>query len=145
MLRVKSIRVEPTIVVLVGSVPSNALDFKGASESPGYLQARSLGNLRLTWSSLLHSNAGDDVGYLVLQTPVEVEGPLSESEDDDRYWVALAIERTLHTLPAHSIAAVCCARCNRPIPQQRVLAVPNTKVCTNCQQKKEKKNDRGNQ
>jgi len=138
VLRVKSLRIEPDCVVLTGLIPSTALVFEHPSEFPAYLQPRSLGNLHLTQSSLLHPDAGADIGYLVLQTPVASAGQLPESEDGDSCWVALAIERTFHTLKPGSIGVVCCVRCNRPIPQQRLLAVPNTRVCTNCQQKKEK-------
>ncbi|MGI8743674.1 MAG: TraR/DksA C4-type zinc finger protein [Bryobacteraceae bacterium] len=137
ILRVKSIRVEPNCVILTGLIPSTALVFEHPSEFPAYLQARSIGNLHLTESSL-HPETGGEIGYLVLQTPVAAAGLLPESEDDDSYWVALAVERTFHTLPPCSIGAVCCARCNRPISQQRLLAVPNTRACTNCQRKKEK-------
>jgi hypothetical protein len=138
VLRVKSLRIEPDCVVLTGVIPSTALVFQHPSEFPAYLQPRSIGNLHLTWSTLLQPGADDEIGYLVLQTPVAAAGQLPESEDGDSCWVALAVERTFHTLKPGSIGAVCCARCNRPIPQQRLLAVPNTRVCTNCQQKKEK-------
>lgn len=137
VLRVKSLRIEPNCLVVTGLIPSTALVFEHPSEFPAHLQPRSIGNLHLTWSSLLHPGAGDVIGYLVLQTPVAIEGQLPESEDGDNCWVALSIQRALHTLKPSSIGAACCARCNRPIPQQRLLAVPNTRVCTNCQQKKE--------
>lgn len=138
VLRVKSLRIEPNRVVLTGLIPSTALAFEHPGEFPAYLQPRSIGNLHLTDSSF-QSNTGDEVGYLVLHTPVTAKGLLPESEDGDAYWVALAVERTFHALPATSTGAVCCVRCNRPISSQRLLAVPNTKVCTNCQQKQENK------
>jgi hypothetical protein len=137
-LRVKSIRIEPHCVVLTGLIPSTALIFEHPAELPAYLSPRSIGNLHLIGSSL-KAETDDEVGFLVLQTPVAAPGLLSDSEDGDDYWVALAVKRTLHTLPPSSIGAVCCARCNRPISHQRLLAVPNTRVCTNCEQKKEKK------
>jgi hypothetical protein len=139
VLRVKSLRIEPHRIVLAGLIPATALAFEHPSEFPAYLQPRSIGTLHLTETSL-NTNPGDEVGYLVLQTPVAAAGLLPESEDGDSFWVALAVERTFHTtLKPGSIGAVCCARCNRPIPQQRLLAVPNTRVCTHCQQKKEKR------
>jgi hypothetical protein len=136
LLRIKSIRIEPNRIVLSGSIPSAALAFERPSEFPAYLQPRSIGNVHLTESSLC-PNTRDEVGYLVLQTPVTAAGLLPESEDGDSYWVALAVERTLHNLPPGSVGATCCARCNRPISEKRLLAVPNTRVCTNCQHKKE--------
>jgi hypothetical protein len=138
VLRVKSIRIEPNCVVITGLIPATALAFEHPAEFPAYLQPRSIGNLHLTGTSL-DPNTNDQVGYLVLQTPVAAAGLLPESEDGDSYWVALAVERTFHKLPPGSIGAVCCGRCNRPISHQRLLAVPNTRVCINCQQKKEKK------
>ena len=137
VLRVKSIRIEPNCLVLAGLIPAIALVFERPAELPAYLRPRSIGNLHLAGRSL-QPNTGDVIGYLVLHTPVAAAGLLPESEDDDSYWVAIAVQRTVHTLPPGSIGVVCCARCNRPISQQRLLAVPNTRLCTNCQQKKEK-------
>jgi len=145
VLRVKSLRVEPKCLVITGLIPSAILVLQNPSELSSHLQPRSTGNLHLTWSSLLHPAVCEEVGYLVLQTPVAVASLLSESEDADFYWVALAIERTFHTLPPGSLGAVCCARCNRPISRERLLAVPGTRVCIGCQQKKEKNNDRSKQ
>lgn len=140
VLRVTSIRIEPNSLVFTGLIPSTALVFEHPAEFPAYLQPRSIGNLHLTETSLQPSSTGGgQIGYLVLQTPVTAAGLLPESEDDDCYWVAITVPRTFHTLVPGSIGAVCCARCNRPISQQRLVAVPKTRVCTNCQQKKEKK------
>lgn len=138
VLRVKSIRIEPHCVVLAGLIPSTALAFEHPSEFPSYVQPRSIGTLHLTWNALLHPASGNDIGYLVLQTPVTIAGQLPESEDQDSCWVALAVERALNTLPPSSIGAVCCARCNRPIAPQRLQAVPDTRICTDCQHQKEK-------
>jgi hypothetical protein len=138
VLRVKSIRITPNYLVVTGLIPSTALVFEHPAEFPAFLRPRSIGNLHLTETSL-HPNTGGEIGYLVLQTPVAAAGLLPESEDGDSYWVAITVPRAFHTLPPGSIGAVCCTRCNRPISQQRLLAVPNTKVCTRCQQKKEKK------
>ncbi len=137
VLRVKFIRIEPHCAVFTGLIPSTALAFEHPSEFPAYVQPRSIGTLHLTWSSLLHPGADEDIGYLVLQTPVSAAGLLPESEDGDNCWVAISIQRTFHTLKPESIGPACCARCNRPIPQQRLLAVPGTRICTCCQQKKE--------
>ena len=139
VLRVKSLRVEPNHIVVTGLIPSAALVFEQPSAFPGHLQPRAIGNLYLTWNSLLQADAREELGYLVLQTPIATEGHLPESEDDDSYWAALGVERTFHTLAPYSIGFICCACCNRPISQQRLLAIPTTRVCTNCQQKKEKK------
>ena len=137
MLRVKSIRIEPHCLVLTGLIPLTALVFEHPSEVSAYLRPRSLGNLHLTWGSLLQPSASDQIGYLVLHTPVGAPGQLPESEDGDACWVALDIGRTFYTLKPGCVGTMCCAACNRPIPQQRMLAVPSTRVCTKCQQKKE--------
>jgi hypothetical protein len=138
LLRIKSLRLNPNDLVVTGVIPTTALVFEHPSEFPAHLQPRSLGTMRLTWNSLLHHGPGDEIGYLVLQTPVAASGQVPESEDGDNCWVAISIRRARHILEPSSIGAVCCTRCNRPIPQQRLLAVPNTRFCTNCQQKKEK-------
>lgn len=137
LLRIKSLRIDPNDLVVTGVIPTTALVFERPSEFPAHLQPRSIGTMRLTWNSLQHPGPDDEIGYLVLQTPVAASGQLPESEDGDNVWVALSIRRALHTLEPGCIGAACCVRCNRPIPQQRLLAVPNTRVCTNCQQKKE--------
>jgi DksA/TraR C4-type zinc finger protein len=137
LLRVKSLRTDRNYLVLIGVIPIAALVFEHPSEFSAYLQPRSIGTMRLTWNTLLHPGPDDEIGYLVLQTPVAASGPLPESEYGDNLWVALSIRRALHTLEPFSIGAACCARCNRPIPRERLLAVPNTRLCINCQQKKE--------
>jgi len=138
VLRIKSLRLEPNRLVVTGVIPTSAFVFKYPCEYAAHLQPRSIGTMRLTRNSLLHPGSGDEIGYLVLQTPVAAAEQLPESEDGENSWVALSIRRALHTLEPIFIGAACCARCNRPIPRQRLLAVPNTKVCTNCQHKKEK-------
>jgi hypothetical protein len=137
ILRVKSIRIEPNRVIFTGLIPSTALFFEHPAEFPGYLQPRSIGSLHITGSSLQPGT--DEVGYLVLHTPVTATGLVPESEDGDACWVALAVERTFHTLPPSFIGVACCTRCNRPISRQRRLAIPSTRVCTNCQKQKENK------
>lgn len=138
ILRVKSLRIEPNRVVIIGLIPLAALVNEHTSTLPGYIRPRSIGNFHPTWNSVHQPNANGDLGYLVLQTPVAALGLPLESEDGDSYWVALPVERTFRTLAPHSIGAVCCAQCNRPISRQRLLAVPNTRTCTDCQQKKER-------
>lgn len=137
VLRIKSLRLEPNHLVVTGTIPTSALVFEYPSEDSVQLRPRSIGTMRLTSSSLLHPGPSDEIGYLVLQTPVAAAEQLSESQDDENSWVALSIRRALHTLEPSCIGAACCARCNRPIPRQRLLAVPHTRVCTNCQRKKE--------
>lgn len=136
VLRVKSIRIDPHCSVFTGLIPSAAVVSEHLPESSAYLRPRSIGTLHLTWSSLLYAG-GEDIGYLVLQTPVASAGLLHDSEDGNDCWVAISIQRIFHTLKAGSIGAVCCGRCYRPIPPERLLAMPNTRLCINCQHKKE--------
>jgi hypothetical protein len=140
VLRVKSFRVESDSLVITGKLPIATFDFENTSTRlAGYIQPRAIGKLHLTWNSLLHPKPQEDIAYLVLQTPIWRKGRFSESEDDDSHWVALSIKRSYHTLAPGSIGAVCCAHCNRPISQQRLIAIPNARICTACQQIKEKK------
>lgn len=145
VLRVKSLRIEQGAVVVTGLIPSSALCFGNVTETIGHLRPRSVGNLHLTWNSLLHPNAADNIGYLVLQTPVATTGNLSQAEEDDSCWGALTIERSHYTLPSGCIGPVCCVRCNHPIAPQRLKAISNTRFCTACQQNKEMKDDRSKQ
>lgn len=138
VLRIKSLRLEPNHLVVTGVIPTSVFVIEYPSEFPARLQPRSMGTMRLTQNSLLHPGPSDEIGYLVLQTPVTAAEHLPESEDGENFWVAISIQRALHTLKPSFLGVACCTRCNRPIPQQRLLAVPNTRVCTNCQHKKEK-------
>ena len=138
LLRIKSLRLDPNNLVVTGVIPTAALVTEYPSQFSAHVQPRSIGTMRLTRNSLLHPRPDDEIGYVVLQTPVASAEQLPESEDGGNSWVAVSIRRALHTLEPSSIGAACCARCNRPIPPQRLLAIPNTRVCTNCQQKKEK-------
>jgi DksA/TraR C4-type zinc finger protein len=137
VLRIKSLRLEPNRLVVAGVVPRSALVIEYPSELPANLRPRSIGTMRLIRDSLLHRGSADEIGYLVLQTPVAAAEQLPESEDGENSWVALSIRRALHTLEPVLIGEACCARCNRPIPPQRLMAVPRTRVCMNCQQIKE--------
>jgi Prokaryotic dksA/traR C4-type zinc finger len=137
LLRVKSLRIDSGSLVITGMIPMTVPVFQERSARSAQLRPRSIGTMRLTERSLHNPEANRELGYLVLQTPLAAADQLPESEDGDELWVRLSIPRVLHKLPPSSIGAACCACCNRPIPQARLLAIPNTKVCTNCQRKKE--------
>src|SRR5579863_9457680 len=81
VLRIKSLRLEPNHLVVTGVIPTSAFVFEHPSEFPAHLQPRSIGTMRLTRSSLLHPGFGDEIGYLVLQTPMTAADHLPESED----------------------------------------------------------------
>lgn len=137
LLRIKSVRIEPKSLLVTGVIPMTALAFEHPSKSVSRVRPRSIGTMRLTPRSLLQPPPDANLGYLVLQTPLTADGSLPESEDGDDIWVSVSIPRPHHTLAPSFIGTACCVRCNRPIPRQRLLAVPNTRLCTKCQQKKE--------
>jgi hypothetical protein len=137
LLRIKSLRLEPHSLVVTGIAPTTAIIFENSPRFSAHLRPRSIGTMRLIENSFLHPNSSDEIGYLVLQTPVSCGEQVPESEDGENSWVALSIRRTLHILEPTLIGSPCCVLCNRPIPHQRLLVIPNTRVCTNCQQKRE--------
>ena len=137
LLRVKSLRIEPDCLVITGKVPTTALAVHHLSDFPESAHPRSIGTMRVTWRSLLQPIPDEEIGYVVLQTPVHVTDQVPESEDGDYSWVSVSITRSHQTLKPGCIGAACCARCNRPIPPQRLVAVPNTRMCTDCQRRKE--------
>lgn len=139
VLRVKSIRIGPNFLIVTGLVPVKALVFDSRIDFSGRLRPRSIGGFHQAQSSFSQPNTADDLGYLVLQTPVVSSQVDPKSEDGDSCWVTVTIEPTFHTLEHGAVGAVCCALCNRPISKQRLLAIPGTRVCTDCQQEKEKK------
>jgi hypothetical protein len=138
LLRIRSFRLEPNNLVVTGMIATAAIVIGYSSDCSARVRPRSIGTMRLVQNSLLHPRPDHEFGYLVLQTPVTASEQLPESEDGEISWVALSIPRAFHTLDPSFIGAACCARCNRPITLQRLMAVPNTRVCINCQQKKEK-------
>jgi DksA/TraR C4-type zinc finger protein len=138
LLRIKSVRFEPKSLLVTGVIPVAALAFEHPAEFASHVRPRSLGTMRLIGRSLSQP-APDDLGYLVLQTPIVATGQVPESEDGDSIWVTVSVPQATAALEPGVIGAPCCSRCNRPITRPRLLAIPNTKVCTNCQQKKETK------
>jgi Prokaryotic dksA/traR C4-type zinc finger len=126
-------------MVAAGVIPASALAFERPSEFPAHIRPRSVGTMRLSKSSLSDPNQNDELGYLVLQTPVITTGQVPESEDSDSIWVTVSVPQATAALEPGVFGAACCGRCNRPIARLRLLAVPHTKICTNCQQKKETK------
>jgi hypothetical protein len=137
LLRIKSVRIEPKSLLVIGVIPVTALAFEHSPEVASHVRPRSIGTMRLTWRSLLQPVPDGDLGYLVLQTPLTAAGRLTESEDGDGIWVSVSIPRAHYTLTPSFIGTACCVRCNRPIPRPRLVAVPKTRFCTNCQKKKE--------
>src|SRR5216683_4738560 len=70
VLRIKSLRLEPNYLVVTGVIPTTALVFESPAGFPARLRPRSIGTMRLTSNTPLHPAPGDEIGYLVLQTPV---------------------------------------------------------------------------
>ncbi len=139
ILKVRSLRIEPSHIIAAGVIPAAALAFERPSEFPAHLRPRSVGSMRVANSSLSDPTQNDEFGYLVLQTPVVATGQVPESEDGDSIWVTVSVPQATAALEPRVLGATCCNRCNRPITRPRLLAIPNTRVCTNCQQKKETK------
>jgi formylmethanofuran dehydrogenase subunit E len=52
---------------------------------------------------------------------------------------AIRFARVNFSLKGFVLGAVCCARCNDVIPQERLEAVPDVLICTNCRSEEELK------
>ena len=139
IIRIEAIRVENARGVVSGRVASSAIDeAQHYNLPPGYAKPRSIGTLHLTWESLIRSRNDQDIGYLVVQRPFGASS-LLDDEESGMCFVSVEIPRQLNSLRSFAIGATVCRLCSRPIDQQRLIALPTTKICKSCQESKEKK------
>jgi len=136
ILDVSSIEIEMGCILFVGCLPNEALaEGSGTGLGRARLRPRGLGKFRTTWGALMQSHG--QVGFLVLHPPLALLGG-QPSDEAATTRVAVEIKRCFSSMPPGWIGPVCCAECNQEIPRQRLQAVPATRVCAKCKQRKEK-------
>ena len=138
VLDVHAIEIQGTSLHLIGAVPRDALQVESESaQSRPRVRPRGFGKFHTTWGALLRPEG--TVGFFVLHHPVRLAGPTLDEGDVVR--VAVEVKRQFASLPVGFIGPACCAKCNEPIPEQRLRVVPGVKICTKCQTREEKGND----
>jgi len=138
VLDVRAIEIQGTSLHFIGAVPRDALQVESESaRSRPRVRPRGFGKFHTTWGALIRP--GGALGFFVLHHPVQLAGPALD--EGDVVWVAVEVKRRFTSLPLGFIGPVCCTKCNEPIPEQRLRAVPGVKICTKCQTTEEKEND----
>lgn len=78
----------------------------------------------------------DPIGFLVLHHPVKLIGGRTSEEAES---ISVAVEVTRcpgSSMQPGIVGPVVCSRCNEPIAEQRLKAIPGAKRCTKCQSQK---------
>lgn len=135
LLEATSLEMAPGRLVFVGTLPFAGVTSARASvggrrraETPAF------GRFHTTWSALVCPEG--ILGYLVLRQPVTVTN--AGDLEDDRLTVAVGVTRRC-SIPdlLTNLGPTCCSKCNQPLSPSRLAAVPGTRWCVRCQQKKE--------
>jgi len=119
-----------------GTIPINSL--ADLDQSQYSSSAQRLGKLHLVWASLFHQQE-PPLGYLVLQRPLVGLFLGEDDEDASRTWVRVEVPRVRHSTRNLTIGVRCCMHCCRPIPLERVRAVPDAYLCVGCKSTLERK------
>lgn len=135
ILRVDAIEVQIDSVTFIGAMPDVALEPREISGRA----TRLIGTLHTTWGALLYP-AGI-IGYLVVTRLIAGRAQVIRSAEVNR--AALSVKRTFRTMPPMNLGPICCHVCRLPIPDVRLKATPNSKLCVSCQTMREEKNDGG--
>ena len=133
VLKVHAIEIRSDSVLFVGTLPADALEVKAGSPAGmrTFIRPRSFGKLHRTYDGLKCS--GDPIGFLVLHHPVKLTGGWV-SEEAELVSVAVEVARCSgSSLLPGVIGPVCCGRCNEPIAEKRLKAIPGAKRCMKCQ------------
>lgn len=136
VLEVRSIEARGECLVVVGTIPVDTLEAMGrATEARPKIRSVGLGRFHTTWRAVLEPQS--TIGFVVLRQPLTLIG--GSSTETDAPLVAIELKRRLTSLPSgFTIGPHCCVGCNEPIPEQRLRAVPGTRICTKCQDRREK-------
>lgn len=122
-------------LTIIGAIPAEAFEARSAAvEGRPKIHSFALGRFHTTWRALLEPE--DPIGFLVLQQPVTLIA--GSHPDKDTALVATDLKRRFAALPSSfTLGPRCCADCNEVIPEQRLKAVPGTRTCTRCQNRRE--------
>jgi hypothetical protein len=135
VMRVHALEIRSDSILLIGTLPSDAVQVDSSSGAGRTLiQPRSFGKLHTTPDPLTQPR--DPVGFLVLHHPVKlVSGQISDEGEVTS--AAAQAARCSMSLPRGFIGPACCVKCNEPIAEHRMKAIPGVRICTKCQRLKE--------
>jgi hypothetical protein len=136
VVSIESAEVQSHEVCLVGTIPASAIN----SREQGQTRGPALGSFHSTWGAVLSPSG--HLGFLVVRHPITFEPCSTGPHDLCR--VAVSLDRAFNTIPNTVLGPVCCKRCRRPIPINRLLAKPGAKLCTACQASNERITSDGN-
>lgn len=129
VVTVDAIDVEAGYVTLIGTVPECVF----ASASPRLLGRPGVRSFHTTWGAILKPDG--PLGFAVVRQPLNSRPAASTTAEHCR--VALRVQRRFRTLPQGTLGLICCSTCRIPIPADRLQALPGTRICHDCQEKKE--------
>lgn len=129
VLALEAVDVEAHRVTFIGTLPDLALTAESGATT-GRWQIKSL---HTTWGAVLAPSG--NIGFLLLAQPVLCRS--YETDDPTLRRVAVSLPRAFATVAPVTLGPICCVLCRRPIPTDRLKAIPGKKVCLTCQQQKE--------
>lgn len=132
VMSVISVRQWGSHLLIVGEIPISGLEGRlKLSDGPIRAEARHYGPYYPVEGS------GRPIGFLLLHRPVCLTSG-SVAGDKDAVTVAVLVPRAVFQLNVPEVGPVCCLRCNQPIPEKRLLAVPGARLCTTCKSEEER-------
>lgn len=135
VFRVRSVRFCGTGAILTGIAPTAGLVASPDTGSPGRMEPQSAGKLHLVRRDA--EGPDGDIGYVALRGPVLIPSATLEADEGGYCWAALMADLKRGTPAGQVRGRPCCAKCNRPISEVRLRALPGARFCINCQKDKE--------
>ncbi len=130
LIPIKSIEVYPHRIVAIGDIES---DFVDANQEPSAdrttLHAEALGNFHISTEG--SGRPEETLGYLIVQRPLILKGENAQP-DSEKLSFAIEILKKIGITQSKLYGPKCCKRCNNPIPQKRLMAIPNAEFCISC-------------
>lgn len=129
VVAVDAVEIQLKSILLIGTVPEPAL----TDESTPQCALAPIRSFHTTWGAVLHPSG--IIGYLVLGRPVRCRP--RAGLDFDLARIAVRVERKFTSIPVGHLGPSCCAVCSRPIPAERLEAMPTARLCVMCQEHRE--------
>ena len=130
LIPIKSIEVYPHRIVAIGNLGSDLVD---ANQEPSAdrttLHAEAFGNFHISIG--VSGRPEEILGYLIVQRPLVLKGENAQA-DIEKLSFAIEILKKPEIYQSKIYGPKCCKRCNNPIPQKRLMAVPNAEFCVSC-------------
>jgi hypothetical protein len=130
LIPIKSIEVYPHRIVAIGNLESDLVDVnQEPSADRTTLHAEAFGNFHINIG--VSGQHEEILGYLIVQRPLVLKGENAQA-DIEKFSFAIEILKKPKISRSKIYGPKCCKRCNNPIPQKRLMAVPNAEFCVSC-------------